>query len=122
MDGRGVLQVAPSSVAYLVVHLVTAGVVWKSAGLLPRPGAPPELHEPELMNGMRALAVSFVQIGSMHGFMSAVTMMDAAITWPPLIRVFSTFVIGVCFMRCAPAAACRVWLHHSARNFMGRHA
>lgn len=87
----------------MIVHLVTASVVWKSAGLLPRPGSPPELHEPELMHGLRALAVVFVQIGTMHWFISAVTMMAAAITWPPLIRVFSTLVAGVCLMRCAHA-------------------
>jgi len=75
--------------------------VWTSAGLLPQPGAPTEQHEPELLHGMRALSVVFVQIGSMHGFMSAVTVMNAAITWPPLVRVFSTCVIGVCLLRCA---------------------
>ena len=85
----------------MVVIGVTAGVVWKTAGLLPRPGAPRALHEPHLMHSMRAMAVVFVQIATMHWFVSAVTMMDAAILWPFLIRVFSVFVVAICLARCA---------------------
>lgn len=95
--------------SYIIVHLVTASVVWRSAALLPQLGTPPQLHKPELMHGLRALAVVFVQIGTMHWFMSAVTMMSAAIIWPPLIRVFSSLVAGVCIMRYAHA--CTTCIH-----------
>eukprot|EP00892_Ulva_mutabilis_P012745 jgi/Ulvmu1/9843/UM056_0085.1 len=93
------LHVPPARASYLAVHLITAGIVWKAAALLPQPGAPPALHEPLLMHSMRAMSVVFLQMGTMHWFVSAVTMMDAAITWPFLIRVFSAVVVAVCLVR-----------------------
>lgn len=88
--------------SYFVVHMVTAGLVWKAAALLPRPGSAPETHEPALMRALRALAVVFLQMATMHWLVSAVTMMEAAITWPPLVVVFSGLVALTCLVRCAP--------------------
>ena len=102
------LQVPPSRASYLVVNLVTASIVWKAASLLPLPDSPPHLHEAHLLHSMRAMAVVFLQMGTMHWFVSVVTMMDAAITWPFLIRVFSTFVVAICLIRSAPPSACRL--------------
>lgn len=93
------LQLPPSSVSSLIVHMVTAGIVWKAASLLPRPGSPAARHEAELMQSLRAMAVVFLQIGTMQWFSSAVTMMEAAITWPQLVVVFSAFVALTCLVR-----------------------
>lgn len=97
------VQATVSKVANILVHLTTAVLIRHAARALPSEQTPLERHLAALMLSLRAMAVVFMQIATMHWFVSTVTMMESAIAYPQGVAYFAGFVAAYCIARCAHA-------------------
>lgn len=99
------VQVTTSKIANILVHLTTAALIRHAGRALPRDFTPLKRHLAAIMLSLRALAVVFMQIATMHWFVSTVTIMESAIAYPEGVAYFAGVVALYCTARCADAAS-----------------